>query len=502
MTGRSLRARLTLWYTAALGVLLVITGSMTYIVLKRAARSDSIAFLTETAGAVAASLRLALGSVPTTWQSDSLAPRWAADRTLENHRYRDIGVAVFQRREGAEGTHLLLLAVDSTSGTTRYFGGAAGWQRAGASAVRTLAAMDTDVTTIEPQRERVVSVPVETERGVFVVSVSQSLAARDALFERFRETMWIGFPVVLLLAMAGGLGLAAVSLRPVDEMRDQAEQITASNLHRRLPVPSSDDELSRLSRTFNALLDRVADAFEQRRRFTADASHELRTPVAIIIGESELALSADRPAGQYREALRIIHGEARRLTTIVEGLFMMARRDAAEATINPEPLYLEEMVGDCVDAISGIARARRITLEYLPVSEVPCLGDDAMLRRLVMNLLDNAIKYTPPGGSVVVDVERGQTGGAVMRISNTGPGIAPEHQERIFERFYRVQHTSDRSGIEDSSGAGLGLPIASWIAKAHGGSLRLVKSDVDGTVFELTLPGREGRAWRVRSVDA
>lgn len=489
--GWSIRTRLTLWYTAALGVLLLMMGSATYAVLKRVTRADSDAYLTDTADAVAASLQLALSGVPPEFMADSLAPRWAADRTLANHRFRDIGVAVFQARTAvADGPVLHLLAVDTTSSATRYFGGAAGWQLASTSAVRALALMDTDLVTLDPHRERVVSLPVSTRRGLFVVAVSQSLAERDALFARLRETMWIGLPIALLLAMAGGLGLAAASLRPVDAMRAQAEQITASNLHERLPVPPTEDELSRLSRTFNALLDRVEDAFEQRRRFTADASHELRTPVAIVIGESELALSSDRSPDQYRSALRIIHGEARRLASIVGDLFLLARRDAAEQAIAPVPLFLEELVGDCVDAIGSIARAKNITLEFSPMSEVPCTGDDAMLRRVVMNLLDNAIKYTAAGGSVRAEAEPRPGGGAVIRVSDTGVGIAEEHQPRIFDRFYRVQHTTDRSGLPDASGAGLGLPIAAWIAQAHGGSLRLVRSDSTGSVFELALPGR------------
>ncbi|HCT57811.1 MAG TPA: HAMP domain-containing protein [Gemmatimonas aurantiaca] len=489
--GWSIRTRLTLWYTAALGVLLLIMGSATYAVLKRVTRADSDAYLTDTADAVAASLQLALAGVPPAFAQDSLAPRWAADRTLENHRFRDIGVAIFQARtSNADGPVLHLLAVDTTSSATRYFGGAAGWQIASTSAVRALALMDTDLVTLDPHRERVVSLPVSTRRGLYVVAVSQSLAARDVLFARVRETMWIGVPIALLLAMAGGLGLAAASLRPVDAMRAQAEQITASNLHERLPVPSTEDELSRLSRTFNALLDRVEDAFEQRRRFTADASHELRTPVAIVIGESELALSSDRSADQYRSALRIIHGEARRLASIVGDLFLLARRDGAEQAIAPVPLFLEELVGDCVDAIGGIARSKGLTLEFSPMSEVPYTGDDAMLRRVVMNLLDNAIKYTPAGGRVRVEAQPRPHEGAVVRVSDTGVGIPAEHQPRIFERFYRVQHTTDRSGLADASGAGLGLPIAAWIAQAHGGSLQLVRSDDSGSVFELTLPGR------------
>ncbi len=488
--GLSIRARLAFWYTSAFGLLLLAVGVTTYLVLVSITRHDADAFLTDTADEVGASLQLALAKVPRDHAADSLAGSWAALRTIENHRFRDIGVAVFRAASAGNGAPALtLLAVDSTSSATRLFGGAAGWQLASTSAVRALAAMDTDVVTLAPFRERVVSMPVRTVRGVFVVAVSQSIEGNERVLRRVRQIMLVGLLLSLLLAALGGYLLAAASLRPVDAMRAQAARITASNLHERLPVSKPDDDLSRLSQTFNALLDRVEDAFAQRRRFTADASHELRTPVAIVIGESELALSADRSPAEYRSALQIIHGEARRLALIVADLFLLARGDAAEQQLNPETLFLEELVGDCIDAISTIARTKHVELAFSPVSEVPYTGDSALLRRVVTNLLDNAIKYTPDGGTVTAAVEPTPGGGAVVRVSDTGPGIPAEHQEHVFRRFYRVQHTTQRMGLGDSTGAGLGLPIAAWIAKAHGGSLRLVKSDAEGSDFELTLPG-------------
>lgn len=491
--GLSIRARLAFWYTTAFGLLLFMVGVATYLVLVSITRRDADTFLTDTADAVGASLQLALTNVPRDHAADSLAGGWAALRTIENHRFRDIGVAVFRATSARSGAPAItLLAVDSTSSATRLFGGAAGWQLASTSAVRALADMDTDVVTLAPFRERVVSMPVRTVRGIFVVAVSQSIESNERVLRRVRQIMLIGLPLSLLLATLGGYLLAAASLRPVDAMRAQAARITASNLHERLPVSRPSDELSRLSQTFNALLDRVEDAFAQRRRFTADASHELRTPVAIVIGESELALSVDRAPAEYRSALQVIHGEARRLALIVADLFLLARGDAAEQQLNPEPLFLEELVGDCVDAMSTIARAKGVALEFSPVSEVPCTGDEAMLRRVITNLIDNAIKYTPAGGRVVAEAEPTPGGGALVHVSDSGPGIPPEHQARIFERFYRVQHTTNRIGLGDATGAGLGLPIAAWIANAHGGALRLVRSDAQGSVFELSLPGGMG----------
>ncbi len=485
----SIRARLAFWYTTAFGLLLLVVGVATYLVLVSITRRDADTFLTDTADAVGASLQDALKTISRAGGSDSLQVALAATVTIQNHRFRDIGVAIFRSTPSKAEPNLTLLAVDSSSTATRLFGGRAGWRTASVSAVRALADMDTDIVTLAPYRERVVSMPVRTVRGVFVVAVSQSIEANERVLQRVRQAMLVGLPLSLLLATFGGYLLAAASLRPVDAMRAQAARITASNLHERLPVSRPADELSRLSQTFNALLDRVEDAFAQRRRFTADASHELRTPVAIVIGESELALSADRSSADYRSALQIIHGEARRLALIVADLFLLARADAAEQQLNQQPFFAEELVGDCVDAMATIAQAKHVALDFSPVSEVPITGDEALLRRIVMNLIDNAIKYTPGGGRVIAEAEPTPGGGALVRVSDTGPGIPPEHQARIFERFYRVQHTTNRVGLGDATGAGLGLPIAAWIAKAHGGSLSLVTSDASGSVFELRVPG-------------
>ncbi len=499
--GLSIRARLAIWYSSTFGLLLLLVGISTYLILVDVTRRDADAFLTDTADAAGASLQLALEMVPKRSSGDSLAAQWAATRTIANHRFRDIGVAVFRATipiptRGLQDTTtlaappLVLLAADSTSTATRLFGGAAGWRAASVSAVQSLRTMDINAVTLERYGERVVSMPVRTRIGVFVVSVSQSIEGHTRLLQRIRQSMLVGLPVVLALAMLGGYALAAASLRPVDAMQTQATRITAVNLHERLPVAPTADELSRLAQTFNALLDRVEDAFAQRRRFTADASHELRTPVAIVIGESELALASERSPAEYRASLQVIHGESRRLARIVGDLFLLARGDAAEQQLNRQPLFVEELVGDCADAISTLAHAKSIRVEFLPESEVPYDGDDALLRRVVMNLLDNAVKYTPAGGVIRVQAEPLPEGGARVRVSDSGPGIPPEHQGRIFERFYRVQHTTNRIGLGDTSGAGLGLPIASWVAQAHGGELSLVRSDAQGTVFEMTLPAQ------------
>lgn len=482
MRAVSIRARLTLWYATALGVILLLVGFAAYALIARTTRTDVDAYLADTADAVGASLQIALGRLPP--GADSLALRRAANVTLENHRYRDIGVAIFH------GAPIALLATDSASAATRQFGGAGGWQQAIESVQRAQRSMTADISTVPTNRERIMALPVSTRRGPFVVAVEQTVEVHEQTLRRVREAMLVGLPLALLLAMAGGFTLAGASLRPVDAMRQQAEQISEHNLHERLPVSRPADELARLSTTFNALLDRVEEAFDQRRRFTADASHELRTPVAVIIGESELALAEERPAAAYRHALRVIHGEARRLSHIVGDLFLLARADASEQPLTPLPLFIEEVVGDCVDAMATIARAKGVTLHFSPMSEVPYDADEALLKRAVMNLLDNAVKYTPAGGSVHAQAEPTVGGGVRIRVRDTGPGVPPEDRVRIFERFFRVGSDGRRPGLGDGSGAGLGLPIARWIIRSHGGDLQLTASGAEGSTFEIVLPPR------------
>jgi heavy metal sensor kinase len=321
--------------------------------------------------------------------------------------------------------------------------------------------------------------------------VSQSLREQTAALDEARTALMLGLPVALVLATAGGYALARKSLSPVDAMAAHAASIGAGTLHERLPAPRADDELGRLAAVFNSLLERLDQSFQRQRQFMADASHELRTPVAIVRGEAELALSRpERAEADYRAALRTVGHEARRLSQIVNDLFLLARAEAGERQLHRSSLYLEELVGDCVASVRTLAAERRITLCYSPEAELPFTGDDKLLRRLVVNLLDNAIKYTPEGGRVDVDLSGPGDGvpGARITVRDTGRGIPDADRERVFERFYRVRDAATDGGLGDGSGAGLGLPIAAWVAQAHGGTLRIEESGPGGTTFVAELP--------------
>jgi heavy metal sensor kinase len=487
----SIRARLAIWYTAAFAVLLGIVLAVGYVVLTRALLDDIDEFVMETAGAVGSTLRETL---PAAGSESSAAEETAAvRRVLADYEFSEMGLAVFADAptSGAPGTMLRLSAV-SRSGASRSMPvgtltGEAEWRAASDVARRARRSMQAQAATVHGI-ERVAAVPVVAGGHVFVVAVSQSLERQQQMVAHVREAILLGLPLALLLAAAGGYALARASLQPVDAMRERAASIGEGSLHARLPVANVSDELGRLSQTFNDLLDRIERAFEHRRRFMADASHELRTPIAILSGETELALAQPwRTSAEYRAALEVIDGEARRLARVVDDLFLLARGDASAQPLLLTELYLEELVGDCVDSFGVMARRKGITLHFTPALELRYSADEKLLRRLVINLLDNAIKYTTPGGRVTARLDVSATGAIVIAVEDTGAGMAPEHHARIFERFYRVP-SSFAGGPGDSSGAGLGLPIAAWVAQMHGGTLRLAWSSPHGTRFEAELP--------------
>jgi signal transduction histidine kinase len=271
-------------------------------------------------------------------------------------------------------------------------------------------------------------------------------------------------------------------------MSARAAEISSTNLNERLPVGSRRDELSGLAAVVNGLLERLEQAFAQQRRFMADASHELRTPVAVLRTEADITLSRPhRSEDEYRESVAVMRDSARRLGRIVDDLFLLARADAGHLPIRHGPIYLEEVIDDAARAVRALAQERGVRIDVKPLEDSPFSGDADLLGRLLLNLLDNAIKHSPSGGTVTLSLAR--VGREYwIGIADEGKGIPPEAQAQIFERFFRVDKTRSRSGATETSGAGLGLAIARWIAEAHGGRLELVRSNDTGTEFQLALP--------------
>ena len=329
-----------------------------------------------------------------------------------------------------------------------------------------------------------------TFRGVrfLIVSVA-SLDSVAADLDLVRRMMLFGLPFLLGLAGLGGYLVATHSLRPLGWMAEQAHRISGSNLETRLEIGDAAAELRMLAESFNELLGRLDQSFAAMKRFVADASHELRTPLAVIHGEADVALAHDRPAAEYRQSLAIILDESRRLSRLVDDLLNLARADAGRVRLQAADFYLNDLLAECCRSLQALAGARGVSIECRQSEDIAFHGDEGLLRRLVVNLLDNAIRYTPSGGRITASLEA--AGGEVrLRIADTGIGISSEAAPHIFERFYRADKARSRA----EGGFGLGLSIVRWIAESHHGAVAVTSRPEQGSTFTVTLPRENG--WR------
>ncbi|HYM07274.1 MAG TPA: ATP-binding protein [Terriglobales bacterium] len=311
-------------------------------------------------------------------------------------------------------------------------------------------------------------------------------SSEERLWNDIRESAWAvlaAFPIVLVIAGFVAFGLAKRFLAPLGAMAARAEEITAERLNERLPVENPDDELGHLARIFNNTLARLEQSFERLRRFTADASHELRTPLTAIRSVGWVGMQKDGDAQHYREIIGSMLEEANRLTSMVENLLTISRADAGHVQLECSPLRLRDLARDAAALLEDLAdeKAQHLTVEGDDSAVV--LADRLILRHAVMNVIDNAVKYSPVGGSVRVRVER-QSDRCFLDVIDSGPGIPPEHRDKVFDRFYRV----DKARSRDAGGSGLGLSIARWAVEAHGGSIELFSETDRGSTFRITLP--------------
>jgi len=332
---------------------------------------------------------------------------------------------------------------------------------------------------------RVTVVPLSSDQALGFAAVAEPLSVIEAGLSELRRDLFAGVLLVLLLASAGGYFLARKSLAPVASMNSQTQRISAENLSARLDVTNPRDELGHLATTINDLLTRLENAFKEQQRFIADASHELRTPLAVLRGETEVALGKTRTVEEYQQSLSLIQDEAERLSRIVEDLFILARQPInTRAALNKERVSLNEAVRDCARAAQVLAFRKGVRLKLENDSPSIALnGDEDLIKRMLLNLLDNAVKYTPAGGEISLALVR-QNGNAEIVVRDTGIGIPAEAQPRVFDRFYRV----DKARARTMGGAGLGLSIAQWIVEVHGGSINLASTPGHGSTFTIVLP--------------
>lgn len=310
-----------------------------------------------------------------------------------------------------------------------------------------------------------------------ISEINEVLASLFSLFIYF-------IPVALIVSVLGGYFLASRSFKPVDEITRIARAITAHNLDRRIQHSGVDDELGRLVATFNEMIIRLQHSFSQIQQFSIDASHELRTPLTIMRGELELALRAKHQTPkEYRQILSSALEETIRMTTIVENLLALTKEDLERSPTDFRDVWLRQIVEELHEDSELLAENKKITVKVGTMDDALIHGDPVRIRQLLLNLIDNAIKYTPEKGTVELSLTR-ENGNANVRVKDTGIGIPHEEQTKIFDRFYRI----DKARSRDMGGSGLGLSISKWIAELHGGSISVESEIKKGSVFTVTLP--------------
>lgn len=334
---------------------------------------------------------------------------------------------------------------------------------------------------LENEHARSISVPIWINGQIGgYIQVATSLQTVDAAIDRLLKIMLIGGAVTLVIALLAGDFLARRALRPIDTIAQAAQQITAADdLSRRIPYDGPPDEIGQLSHTFNRTLERLERLFNAQRRFVADVSHEMRTPLTTIQGNMDLM----RRFGPDQEAMEAISSETRRMSRLVEDLLLLAKADAGRLTIERSPVELDTLVLEVYNQAQTLSGSSGVSVVLGSIDQTRVMGDADRLKQLLLNLVSNGLKYTPAGGSVTITLSR-DNGFAEVSVRDTGIGIPLEDQPHIFDRFYRVDKARSRA----DGGTGLGLSIARWIAQVHDGTLQVHSTVGKGSNFVLRLP--------------
>jgi heavy metal sensor kinase len=456
---RTIRARLTLWYLAILAVTLVAFSAFLYVSLTHVLRATHEQDLLLESAEVAADLE------------QSKAPGRLTD--LPSVPQSDAAVSVFD----ASGERMLGANVDDPpkvpdSVLTAAARGELSYQR---------------LPKAGGGKWGVLTVPVKEDgQVVAVISLARPQDSVDANLAAFGKTLLVAIPLTLLLALAGGLFLAQRALNPIDRVTREAERFGTGDLSLRFNLDGPPDEVVRLAATFDRMLARIEQAFLRERQFTADASHELRTPLALLLSRTDLALERPREAGEYRETLAQIRQDLAGLNRLLNELLLLARAEAGREQLTLESLSLGDLAADVVGAMQPLAESRGVRLSCAARTRSAIAGDQMKLTQLLINLVDNAVKFTPAGGAVTVHARR-RGGWAEIQVTDSGSGIPPADLPHVFERFYRV----DKARSPAEGGSGLGLTISQWIAQAHGGGISATSRLGEGSTFVVRLPIKE-----------
>jgi heavy metal sensor kinase len=330
---------------------------------------------------------------------------------------------------------------------------------------------------------RIISTPVYHDGKLTeIIQLGTHLRFVRKNLSHFRNNILIAFPIILILGALGGWILARRSLSPIGYIVSKAQSITSENLSERLHPRGTGDEMDDLIGTINGMIARLEDSFKRMAEFTADASHELKTPICAMRGEAEVLLSKGRPAEEYQEGLAHFIEQFDHLNHMINDLILLSKFDTTQGELKMDALRLDLLIKDLCHLFQVLAEQKKIALEMDTIDEVTVIGDKTRLQQLFANLIDNAIKYTSKG-SIQITIGREQDV-ALVKIKDTGIGIPKEEQEDIFKRFYRV----DKSRSKETGGVGLGLSIAMWIANAHHGRIEVQSRLGEGSTFIVSLP--------------
>jgi heavy metal sensor kinase len=461
---RSIKFRLTVWYLVILVALLIILAAAAYLILSNSLYDDL---------------------------DDSLV-RGAAQ--LDNYLEIENGIIAFGK--GSEFTLAdqsldLALIYDDHGVLIKSLGLSADIPQIGTLQEQVLSGRSLFVTstTANGQEIRSYAAPVTDEASTHgVMVVGRSTAGVSVVLEKLRYILSFVILATVALAGGGGLFLAKRALKPVEQITRAATEIGESDLSRRIEV-SSEDELGRLASTLNQMIARLEAAFGRQLQFTADASHELRTPLAVIQAESTLSLRKKRSDSDYRKSLELISVEAAHMSALVDELLFLARSDTGKEHLNLVEVKLKTLIADLVSETAPLCQEKGLECKFGPLENLVVSGDKVELRRLFFNLLDNAMRYTPRGGTISVSLVR-KEGTAVAVVRDSGIGISEEHIPHIFERFHRV----DKARSRDEGGAGLGLSICQHIAQIHGGRIEVESQPGQGSTFSIFLPLLQGQS--------
>jgi two-component system, OmpR family, sensor kinase len=463
---RSIRFRMALWYAVLLAGALVLFGAASYVGLERYLQKSLDESLVKQARSIGDVLIVNINQSGEDYVNNEITEHYSPEI---NGR--------FIRVTRADGKQIFIsgLPKDGTFDPARV----------PPPQLPVLRAFSHEVEMSDGHELLLHALPYESRDGArFLIEVAAPYNQIESVLRGLLLTFSLGLPLIVALAISGGYVLMRRALRPVDEIRQKAAQITSRNLSERLPVVHTGDELERLATDLNRMIERLEESFQQINRFSADASHELRTPLTVLQGELEsIARNSSNLPAEIRDTIGSALEETHRLTKIVENLLAISRLEAGDARKQRERLDFAELARNTADQMRLLAEEKHIHLDCNGAEAVEVDADPARLKQVVVNLLDNAIKYTPESGKVSISVMK-QDGRAVCEIADTGIGISPDDLPHIFDRFYRA----DKARSRQMGGTGLGLSIVRSICLAHEGQVKVESIEGRGSVFHIQLP--------------